>query len=508
MIRRGLCIFALGLAVMSCEQERSRGAQPLRFDAVEPLFSRACTDCHQGPDPAAGIRLSSYYETLGCTGDGSPLPQAQAGRAALAAVFDRPDHAQLLSTDEQRLVRRWLEAGAAGPASAVHGPHILDPRSDAWHGRLAAEDRFAPLREPEAEAVCGRCHEGAPVRPSQVSSPAPGAPSCTSCHTKVGGVLACSTCHGNEERAYPPRDACYFESAAHDAHRAHLSSTRVRQEPLPCTTCHALPGAELFAGTHVDGRVQVQFSALAGEDAEFDAENHSCTVQCHARGGSQPTPSFQQELALGCDGCHTSPPRDHYAGPCSTCHVEMGMDAQSLRPGPLHLNGQLDVGNGDGSCAACHGSDDSPWPADRSHRAHRDSLLTAPISCETCHAVPARVNAPGHLNGVVEVTLSGRALGRDGRGAYDTANRRCGDAACHAGPLQARAVAPTWNEVPMALGCATCHEVPPPPPHIQQTACGGGLCHRDEVRGAAPYHGITERGTAVHIDGVLQAAGL
>jgi predicted CxxxxCH...CXXCH cytochrome family protein len=497
-----LCV----LAALACHDERARPERPIRFDDVQPLLDR-CTPCHGSEQAEAGVRLDTYYETLGCLADGAPLTQSNTEEAPLLSALTRPDHSELLSEAEQSELARWLSADAPGARGVVHGAHILDPRSPDWHGQLAREDAFTPLRDSESDAACGRCHEGAPVRPAGVRFPAPNAPACTSCHTQQDGVLACTTCHGEAGHAYPPRASCYFPAPfAHDAHQTHLSSTRVSKSALPCSTCHAIPArGEVFAGSHADGQIDVRFSALAGAEAEFDPDTHTCSVGCHARGGLHEQPSFHEVLSLRCDGCHRSPPRDHYPGTCDTCHVEMGASANSLTPGALHLNGRVDVGNGDGTCGSCHGGDGDPWPRDDLHRAHGASSWTAPIACNSCHVVPAQLHADGHLNGTVDVQLSGRAVHDAATPSFDAATKRCTNVACHAGALSAPAPDPVWIAPDATFTCTGCHRVPPAPPHIQQPTCGGSLCHDDEVRAAAPSFGITEAGRGRHIDGVVQA---
>ncbi len=497
----GLALFALG-----CRERRTRGEEVASFASVEPLLLRACAACHGSERTEGGVQLSSYYAALGCTMGGTPLVLPPDARAPMIAVLARTDHAGLLSESERAALLGWVQAGAPGRDSPVHGPGILDPRSDGWHGKLARADGFAALRDPNAEAVCGRCHEGAPARPPGVQFAAPGAPSCTSCHSQSGGVQACSTCHGADDRAYPPRDPCYFGAVTPDAHAAHVRAGRFRGTGLDCATCHPVPNDDLWADAHANGTVDLRFSTLAGPAASFAASSGACSVACHARAGRAPQPTWRAELALDCSSCHLSPPADHYPGVCARCHVEMGATPDALHPGALHLDGVVEVGSGSGTCGACHGEASDPWPRDAIHRAHRDSLLTSTLGCETCHAVPQAVMFPGHLDGVVRVQLTGRAVFAGRPATFDAVNKGCRDVACHAGPLSDAAAAPTWASSASRAddACGTCHRAPPAPPHIQQPACGGGLCHGAEVSQSALPYGITPSGRSLHIDGVIE----
>jgi len=393
----------------------------------------------------------------------------------------------------------------------IHPVGILDPRSPAWHGTLAATGGWAPLHDPGSKLVCGRCHAGSPVQPSDVTASVPNAPSCTSCHDDEAGVLACGTCHGEGKRAYPPRDNCLFEVPSRDAHRAHLEGTHFREEPLACNTCHDVPSsAQLFTGLHANGSVDIRFeSALTDGTASYDDENQRCSVGCHTRGGTQAEPSWDSTQELDCNGCHQSPPDSHYPGQCGTCHDEMGKTATSLRVGPLHLNGKIDLGDGGDTCSACHGAGKAGWPTDASHRAHRDTTLTRAVNCEECHAVPDEVVSAGHLDGELTLSFTGRALAATATPRFDPDTRTCSEVACHGTKRGGGEIAtPRWGDAfAEPERCSACHATPPPPPHTQRAGCGGGLCHGDELAPLESGFRITESGRASHLDGVVATGG-
>lgn len=499
------CRLAALATLLGCREPRAEGARALTYDALEPLLQGACAPCHGPARAEAGFQTTSYYAVLGCTASGAPAVRPMDARAPIIAVLARADHAALLTSEERERLLAWVVAGAPGREGSVHGGDILDPRSEGWHGKLAGADGFASLRDAESDTACGRCHDGAPVRPLGVRFAAPGAPACTSCHDASLGVLACPTCHGAELGAHPPRDGCYFADRKVDAHAAHVSAARFRQTPFDCATCHPAPAPELLAGAHANGKVDLQFSGLAGGAARYDAESGSCSVACHQRGGEHPLPSWSAALALDCNSCHLTPPRDHYPGVCARCHTEMDESGSALRASALHLNGVVDVGSGDGSCGACHGEQGDPWPRDTVHRAHRDTALTTAIDCASCHQVPPQIAAPGHLDGRVDVRFTGRALLAGLPALYDASDQSCRNVACHAASLTSAPAAPQWTLGALAGdGCGSCHGAPPPPPHVQQPGCGGALCHGAEVAGGAPTRSITASGRALHIDGKVE----
>ena len=513
--RLAACAALLVIAAPACTQsrERERPAPVYRGD-IATLLAERCGPCHDrdaDPDAGAGYRIDSYLHVLGCPSDMPTTPAIEAGDAgvALLSVFERSDHADLLSEVEQARLRAWIEDGAPLQAARVHEPGVLNPRSATWHGKLAARERFAPLRDPKDARACGRCHEGAPVRPRGVRVPAEGAPACTSCHTAPEGVLACGTCHGDgATRAEPPRDACLFATTGRDAHRAHLESTRLRAVPLECSNCHPAADATL-SGTHANGRVNVALDPeVAGEDARFFEADGACAVSCHDLGGARARPTFDQAGPLACGDCHRSPPEGHYAGDCDDCHLDSNRDGSALRSTTLHMNGRIDVANGDADCSGCHGQGGDPMPRTQGHLLHRDTTLTADIACSECHVVPERIASEGHLDRgdatPADVVFGPRASAFGQTPTYD--GHTCRQIACHGAGLPDGADrALRWDEAG-AGGCAGCHGLPPGHDHPQDSACASASCHGAEIKVASPTPGITEGGRALHINGRVDLA--
>ncbi len=511
---RLLLMVVLCAAPFACRERRvlDEDSGPT-FADVKPVLDAECVKCHSGPQPAAGYTLNTYYGAIGCTKDGRVMTAPAGSTAPLIAALRSATHRTLLDQEQEQLLARWVRAGAPARPGQVHAAGISDPRSQGWHGTLAANDDWAPLHSPAAPLVCGACHAGAPVRPDGVRFAAPGAPDCTSCHDTSNGVLDCATCHGQGQRAYPPRDPCYFEQTAPGAHAAHLDALQFRNAPLPCTTCHELPPRDLFSGAHANGKIDVHFdSRLAGSDATYDQKSMQCSVGCHARGGTRATPAWQgqstdsgEPAVLDCNSCHQSPPPAHYAGTCDSCHSEMGEQANTLTPGPLHINGKVDIGSGNASCGSCHGTGENAWPADAVHQLHRTSLVMRAVPCTSCHAVPASLDAEGHLDGKVLVSFSDQVPADGLAPRFDLATRSCQDVACHGAGLSSAAVSPRWAEPPSdPAPCNSCHSVPPPAPHVQLSSCGGGLCHGAEVAQSSDGYRITASGRERHIDGVVQ----
>jgi predicted CxxxxCH...CXXCH cytochrome family protein len=213
-------------------------------------------------------------------------------------------------------------------------------------------------------------------------------------------------------------------------------------------------------------------------------------------------PRWLLDHDLDCNSCHTSPPADHYDGPCTPCHVEANADGTALVPGPMHANGRVDLGDGSGGCGACHGAGDDPWPRTGAHQAHAHPSDALAVACADCHQVPMRVEDAGHLDHVpgAEVTLGARASARGATPVRE--GTTCREVACHgAGLAGGLAPPPVWTDTDgTSSRCGACHAVPPPPPHTRDEGCSAVTCHGGYV---TPDGHLSELGRSVHTDGVI-----
>ncbi len=164
-----------------------------------------------------------------------------------------------------------------------------------------------------------------------------------------------------------------------------------------------------------------------------------------------------------------------------------------------------------GCAGACHGDAASNAPPTSltaetattatgvgAHRAHLDPLSTwhRPVACGDCHAVPATVDAPGHIDtndGTAELTFSDLA----GGAAASWSGTAC-TTACHGSvAIGGAAPEPVWTQVDGSQAtCGSCHGVPPPAPHPTGTDCAS--CHPTMEEGSMTFRDPTR-----HIDGVV-----
>jgi predicted CxxxxCH...CXXCH cytochrome family protein len=513
MRRAATLAILIGAAAAACNVEREPTPLPVVFDRdVAPILEERCVRCHGGDAPAAGWSATSYLGAIGCvtpSGDAAVLPAD--ARAPIVRALGQPSHAGFASGAERAVLTSWVEGGAPAFRGTVHDPGVVDPRSPAFHGAMLRKERWSPMLDESDPNACGRCHDGTPVRPPGVTSPAPGATACTSCHDQPNGVLACGTCHGDGARASPPRDLCFFpgDRARAGAHLAHVEPSNARATGLACETCHPVPGADVISGLHGNGSVEIVFDPkLVSGEASYDATSGGCAVSCHDAGGERPRPSWDETKPMTCNDCHRSPPAGHFKGACDRCHREANADGTELVAGPLHLNGRVDLGDGSGGCGACHGHGDDPWPASGAHDAHRDPGITTAIACSDCHVVPVNVLDPGHIgDGVARVVFSGRAIARGAAPAWT--GKACVGVACHgAGLAEAPAIAePRWSDVSgAAAACGACHGIPPTQ-HTPSTSCGRSTCHSGETSpGPDGAPRITAAGRALHVNGAIDVA--
>jgi predicted CxxxxCH...CXXCH cytochrome family protein len=503
-------VVALLGALGSCSESRPSAPLAPLFDTdIAPVLQEHCASCHSGPAPAAGWSVATYSTVIACVqpSDTPATLPANASAPILAALATVP-HVGLLTEPEVSTLAQWLTAGTPDFRNGVHDPTIANPRSSTFHGTTLRATRWAAMLDPDDPNACGRCHDGTLSRPADVTSAAPGAPACTSCHNQPGGVLACSTCHGSGATDYPPRDPCFFPGDATNAgaHAAHVQKSSALSTGVACSSCHPVPGDPVIGGLHGDGVVEVTFDPkVVGGTPSYDPTTETCAVYCHDQGGARPQPSWSDTKPMACGDCHGSPPSGHYSGACNNCHAEANAAGTALSGGPLHLNGKVDLGNGSGLCGACHGSGSSPWPSTGAHAAHQSPTLTVPLDCANCHVVPSTILDPVHLDGTAHVTFSELATARGSLPTWDGA--KCANVACHGANLADPASVPLWNDTSGAqANCGACHGIPPSQ-HTASIECDRADCHGSEVSlDASGAPSITPSGLGLHVDGIVESA--
>jgi hypothetical protein len=335
------------VALLGCNEAREREEPPVVFADVQPILEESCVECHSGPSAAADYRLEDYLETIRCIPDpdGQPATLPSDSTAPILVVLERADHADLLDDDQTRGLTTWVTDGAVPANRSTHPASWTDPRAVDWHGTYLRENDWQPIVDPERSDACGLCHQGSPPPGEEVLKPPPGATDCTDCHSLPGGVMACGTCHGDGERAYPPRDQCYFRGPpAGYAHEPHTTSSANMARPLDCQACHFGIDFSSLDGEHGNGIVEVVFQPAWGPDATYDFETLVCSTTCHVRGGTTPVVAWDEgALDLACNACHQTPPVGHSTSPCNSCHRGINAVGTALTIEAPHINGRVDA---------------------------------------------------------------------------------------------------------------------------------------------------------------------
>jgi len=331
----------------------------------------------------------------------------------------------------------------------LHPPGITNEDSEYFHGRELA-------RRDYDFSLCAKCHgEDFAGGTSKVS--------CLACHDDK--PTACATCHRED-----------VEAGAHAVHRT---------RGVACAECHTVPDSwnaegHIRRGGSADPRpAEVVFGATAALTIDPanrvgspQYANGTCTnVYCHgdalAAGGAATEPRWDAPVTGNCDRCHGAPPPSHAQDRCVSCHPQTAP----------HIDGAIQIGRTAG-CDGCHGGGGDPAPpfdlagnefttalGVGAHQAHLagPSLLRAPLACSECHAVPATVDALGHIDSPLPAEVA-PAIG------WSRVTGTCGTW-CHG------SATPVWTQQGGAA-CGTCHAVPPATPvHAGATVQTCSTCH-------------------------------
>ncbi|MBI5507285.1 MAG: CxxxxCH/CxxCH domain-containing protein [Deltaproteobacteria bacterium] len=529
----------------------------LHIDGHIDVAPPSCDTCHGSTaNPAPPASTTGLTSTTALT-VGAHQQHLAVGPLALAMPCDECHLVPAAVTDPAHL--------DLPPAEVVFGPLATTGAAPAaWDGSRAqcanvychgATLTGGSNRTPAwttvdgSQSACGTCHGNPPPPPH----PAP--TGCNACHSATvtaagtldvaGGHhvdgrvdvdgLSCTSCHGDglTNDPAPPlgtRGETLTTSPAVGAHVQHRAASNTHRV-VQCGDCHVVPSSPM----HWNGVVELAFGGPAsagGAAPYYDAASSSCAdVYCHgvtlsgpsAGGAVKRTPIWTQvdgSFAACGASCHTNPPgAPHPASTqCWSCHAAVITASGSFANAALHVNGSVD--ETDPACNSCHGSvaNDAPpvstrgavTTADIGVGAHQKHLVDGPmrgaLACDECHVVPTVVGDPAHIDGLPsEVAFGGLAKTAGAQPAWTRATASCAGAYCHGATLAGGTLkTPVWTTVNgTQAACGTCHGNPPPPPHVQNDACG--RCHPGYTK-TGPTTGTVN--LATHIDGSVDSPAL
>ncbi len=168
-------------------------------------------------------------------------------------------------------------------------------------------------------------------------------------------------------------------------------------------------------------------------------------------------------------------------------------------------------------CGLCHGDWDYPAPPKDisgntetsvvtvgAHRAHlEESDWHRPVECVDCHAVPKKMESPGHIDpSPADLTFAKVSIADGASPQFDRTIATCAGTYCHGSTLIGFASAdPVWTDDDGSPGtCGSCHSLPPGGSHPTDTECEN--CHGNVV-GA----GNEIIAPNLHVDGIVQFSG-
>ena len=202
-----------------------------------------------------------------------------------------------------------------------------------------------------------------------------------------------------------------------------------------------------------------------------------CTDEREREAGSGMHPIGWAEVDSGTFHGDDLRERQYPLAECRACHGE------DYAGGPVSVScttgGCHEKPGGPEFCGTCHGDAEGPMPANGRHATHA-------AFCGDCHQVPSQVSAAGHIDGTVDVVLTGLAAAGGRNPTWDEGSRSCSDVHCHQGD------SPSWDDA-TPLSCSGCHDTPAIHARfarvVNRDTCAG--CHR-----GSPATG--------HLDGVLE----
>lgn len=489
---------------------------PTYETAVRPIVVGRCGGCHSAANHEGDYVVGAYADTVSRSADGTPrIAAGEASSPFLQAVRgELTSHDPVRDTADAAKLTDWVVRCRAAS-------HALEYHPNGWATPTDAKFHGAALRASFYDfGTCRQCH-GEDLRggKSQVD--------CNSCHSE--GALGCNTCHGDATSAAPPRDLKGARSPASmgvGAHRAHVTGAG-----LGCGTCHLDVKKATDEGHYRRGGVFLTGPAEVTLKAGFWNRSKATCEQttCHAPFPADTAPTKKDPVwttagGLDCGSCHGAPPSSHASGatPCATCHPSSADGGVAVA---THLDGKVDLKGSADRCDSCHsgpgakkflGLDGKPKGA---HDAHLTAgTLRGPLGCDECHAVPATLLAPGHLDAppadVFPKDLGGLAWKFGVTPAFDRASGTC-TSYCHGSgnfghPDTAPGLArsPAWDGGTAQAACGTCHGLPPVDGTVGHAPTVGlpcATCHSSvQPDGGIVFIPLPDGGfTSKHLDGKI-----
>lgn len=467
----------------------------------------SCSGCHGDPPLVAGA-------------DKKPHPQQTQCNDCHAATVDA---AKVLIVGGSHMDGKVQVQLAPAPTSCTgcHGaPPVQISSSGKDHPKSAVcSDCHAATVQGDKQIIVGGGHLDGKVEVQLAASPS----SCTGCHAAPPAIISstgkphpqstvCSDCHAATVGADN-------KIIAGGSHLDGKIEVQVATAPSSCTGCHAAPPATIAA----TGKPHPKSDKCAlCHAASIDADGHVVVGGLHYDG--------KVEFSIGpgtCTMCHDAPPAT--VGPdkkphpnkmsaCTKCHSTTVDPAGAIVAGGTHYDGKVEVILPT-SCDTCHGKpgskgepapdinglSDPSLPSVGAHAAHLQgkNVSAGGMACETCHTLPATVDAPGHMYGQNTVFFP-KGLGTlfGSPASFEQKTQTCSGTYCHGATMEGgKSPKMVWTMT--TLSCDGCHGLPPAviTGHpIVDSALGTKACAQCHKKTVKPDGTIDAQG-GFHING-------
>jgi predicted CxxxxCH...CXXCH cytochrome family protein len=474
-------------------------------------YSRQCVECHQGNSHRSGTFQDVFKDTTG----------------QVSALFGAVP--TFIGTNPQAPACANVYCHSDGaPRNAALVPVLTTKTIPLW-----ANGRGAIVGQPDE---CRRCHGDATTLT-------------TNSHGKhLASAIGCVTCHGATVSGNTALKgfALHANGVKNISFSGFTAAGRAGWD-VTAATCATVYCHSSVQGTNGSGSPAVYAVPRWGGTAPDCSGCHRDMSGTAGTGGHIQHASLTGNNRYGCSTCHSG------AGAGSTNHanqkIEISFSAPANPGGQYSLGATVTPGAGYGSCANtfCHGAGTPTWGLSSSvalcekchgsaatvpfyatsratatndakagaHTAHLNALTagrqwSANIFCVECHAVPATVNVPGHIDSAAPAEILFGTLARTGglNPQYSAATSSCSATWCHGAGLSGGDRPPVWN-APFPVGssaCGNCHAYVPPP---QLVAAHAGIVSASQCNGCHPH--VNQSGTgftdpALHINGVIDVS--
>ncbi len=288
--------------------------------------------------------------------------------------------------------------------------------------------------------------------------------------------------------------------------------------PLACTSCHS---ASSLAGPHP-----------TVSDSMTRADCQGCHDTSAHAGGTITLVGHPQTWMNQLDPGFHAYAAERGLTACQQCHMQnLGGVANVPACNTCHRAGG--TANDFASCIACHGGTDNQTGAPPraiwgygnddvrvgAHTAHlAGSDIAPPFDCGVCHAKPADLLAPGHIDDVAagasptaSVAFSGLAAGGVSPApSWERATAMCSNTYCHGATLREGSnTLPIWTLVGQGqAACGSCHGVPPTTNHPVVSGSGRAACNPCHPGTIDPQGAMIPPGAGgKHLNGMIEASG-